>query len=82
MFTSITGFAAVILYVGGFCYLLNKLLKQPNFNTSMLQTLAGGAIVLHGLATVQLLFVADGLDLSLFRIFVFGIFFSSRKNFI
>ena len=87
MFTSITGFAAVILYVGGFCYLLTKLLKQPNVNTSMLQTLAGGAIVLHGLSTVQLVFVADGLDLSLFRIFVLiafvinlVVFVSGRKK--
>ncbi|MDC0172901.1 phosphohydrolase, partial [Gammaproteobacteria bacterium] len=53
----------------------------------MLQTLAGGAIVLHGLSTVQLVFVADGLDLSLFRIcvliaFVINlvVYFSGRKK--
>jgi ABC-type uncharacterized transport system permease subunit len=87
MFTSITGFAAVILYLIGFSYLLIKLLKEPLFNTAMLRSLAAGAITLHGLSTIQLLFVADGLDLSLFRIFVLiafvinlVVFISGRKK--
>jgi ABC-type uncharacterized transport system permease subunit len=70
MLQSILGVTSVFLYVAGFFYLLAKLLKQPFAGTLVLQTITGAAIMLHASVAVQLLISPQGLDLSLFNIFV------------
>lgn len=67
MLTSISGFAAVAIYIGGFIYLLRQLIKGPNFNPSLLKIMATVAITLHGICAARLLFTDNGLDLSLLK---------------
>lgn len=64
----ISGYAAISVYFGGFIHHLWQLRKDPQFNPTSLQIVAGIAILLHGLAVSSLLFVDDGLDLSLLKI--------------
>jgi ABC-type uncharacterized transport system permease subunit len=64
----ISGYAAISVYFGGFIHHLWQLRKDPQFNPTSLQIVAGIAILLHGLALSSLLFVDDGLDLSLLKI--------------
>ena len=68
MLASVSGFTAVVIYLGGFIYLLRQLLKSPNFNPSLLKIMAAIAITMHGFSISRLLFIADGLDLSLLKI--------------
>ena len=61
----ISGLAAVAMYLGGFMQHLWQLRKDPQINLRSLQLVGGIAILLHGLAMSRLLFVDNGLDLSL-----------------
>ena len=65
MLTSLSGFTAAVIYLGGFIYLLRQLIKGPDFNLPLLKMMATVALVLHGLSTTRLLFSAICLDLSL-----------------
>tara|TARA_B110000093_G_scaffold117866_1_gene126198 strand:+ start:117 stop:911 length:795 start_codon:yes stop_codon:yes gene_type:complete len=64
----ISGFAAIAMYLGGFMQHLWQLRKDPQINLRSLQLVGGIAILLHGLAMSSLLFVDNGLDLSLLKI--------------
>ncbi|MDA0795355.1 MAG: cytochrome c biogenesis protein CcsA [Proteobacteria bacterium] len=68
MLALVSGFTAVAIYLGGFIYLLRQLLKSPNFNPAQLKIVAAAAIAMHGFSSARLLFVTDGLDLSLLKI--------------
>jgi ABC-type uncharacterized transport system permease subunit len=84
---SVIGMSAVVLYLGGFCYLVVSLLRERLVDQFRLQILAGAAISLHGCFIIPLIFQANGLDLSLFLsigliAFVINliVFFSSLKK--
>ena len=71
MLTSLSGFTAAVIYLGGFIYLLRQLIKGSDFNLPLLKILATIALGLHGLSTTRLLFSANGLDLSLLKTVAF-----------
>ncbi len=84
---SVIGMSAVVLYLGGFCYLVVSLLRERLVDQFRLQILACAAISLHGCFIIPLIFQANGLDLSLFLsigliAFVINliVFFSSLKK--
>jgi len=65
---SILGFVAIAIYLAGWVFHQRQLRLDSQTKPAALQIVAGGAIVLHGFAIGDLMFVDGGLDLSLLKI--------------
>lgn len=65
---SILGFAAIAIYLAGWMLHQRQLRLDRQTKPAALQAVAACAIVFHGLAITDLLFVDSGLDLSLLKI--------------
>ena len=68
MIGSVLGYAAIAVYLIGWVYHLAQVRHDPLFKNGVLQLTAITAIGLHGIAIINLLFVAGGLDLSLLKV--------------
>lgn len=82
MIFSVFSYLSIFIYLTGLAYLLVNITRNPNFDTSLLQRLAALAIVSHGIAAANMLFVEEGLDLSLFVVFVLIAFFTNTVVFL
>ena len=82
MIFSVFSYLSIFIYLIGLAYLLVNITRNPNFDTSLLQRLAALAIVSHGIAAANMLFVEEGLDLSLFVVFVLIAFFTNTVVFL
>jgi ABC-type uncharacterized transport system permease subunit len=70
MVLSVFSYLSICIYLVGFVYLVVNIFINPNFDKSLLRRLTLIALILHGLVAANMLFVGDGLDLSLFVVFV------------
>lgn len=68
MTSSILGLTAIIVYLAGWVLHQSQLRHDPQFKPLKLQATAAVAIVMHAIATADLIFVGDSLDLSLLKI--------------
>ena len=68
MTTFILGNSAIALYLLGWIGYVLETINKGRIKTSLIQTISGVAIVLHGFTTFGLLFHGGGLDLSLLKI--------------